>query len=172
MRGLASAALCALLCASSLASSLPRAARLPFAGPARRLAQAGGANGSGALLPLRGGVGGGAFTARLQLGVPGQDFDVLVDTGSVLTVVPCSDCGSACGPHEARHFPLSAFSRLTRLALRTTLSGPALAATTARSPAPPTPAPPPPAAASWEAARTSEPAAAAAPAAWAATCFR
>jgi hypothetical protein len=56
-----------------------------------------------ALLPLYGSVrDNGVFTVVITFGSPPQRFDVIVDTGSTLAYVPCSDCGAGCGKHEAR----------------------------------------------------------------------
>jgi hypothetical protein len=57
------------------------------------------------VLPLYGSVrDNGVFTLRMAVGTPpAGPFDVIVDTGSTLAYVPCSDCGAACGSnHEAR----------------------------------------------------------------------
>ena len=40
------------------------------------------------------------FYATLQLGTPPRAFAVIVDTGSTITYVPCSSCGTLCGPHH------------------------------------------------------------------------
>lgn len=42
------------------------------------------------------------FTVNVEFGTPPQLFDVIVDTGSTLAYVPCSNCGAGCGTHEAR----------------------------------------------------------------------
>ena len=41
------------------------------------------------------------FYATLQLGTPAKSFEVIVDTGSTITYVPCSQCGGQCGSHHA-----------------------------------------------------------------------
>ena len=41
----------------------------------------------------------GYFSANVCLGTPAQRFDVIIDTGSSLTAVPCADC-SHCGRHQ------------------------------------------------------------------------
>ena len=41
------------------------------------------------------------FYATLQLGTPAKSFEVIVDTGSTITYVPCSQCGDQCGSHHA-----------------------------------------------------------------------
>ena len=41
------------------------------------------------------------FYATLQLGTPPTPFEVIVDTGSTITYVPCSQCGEQCGSHHA-----------------------------------------------------------------------
>lgn len=41
------------------------------------------------------------FYATLYLGTPAKKFAVIVDTGSTMTYVPCSNCGSGCGPNHA-----------------------------------------------------------------------
>lgn len=45
------------------------------------------------------------FTVNINFGTPPQLFDVIVDTGSTLAYVPCSNCGAGCGSHEARRRP-------------------------------------------------------------------
>jgi hypothetical protein len=40
------------------------------------------------------------FYATLYLGTPAKKFAVIVDTGSTMTYVPCSTCGSGCGPNH------------------------------------------------------------------------
>ncbi|KAL4450641.1 hypothetical protein ABPG77_000997 [Micractinium sp. CCAP 211/92] len=53
-------------------------------------------------LPLHGAVKDyGYFYATLYLGTPAKKFAVIVDTGSTMTYVPCSNCGSGCGPNHA-----------------------------------------------------------------------
>ncbi len=41
------------------------------------------------------------FYAILQLGTPAKSFEVIVDTGSTITYVPCAQCGDQCGSHHA-----------------------------------------------------------------------
>ena len=41
----------------------------------------------------------GYFSANVCFGTPAQRFDVIIDTGSSLTAVPCADC-SHCGSHR------------------------------------------------------------------------
>ena len=41
----------------------------------------------------------GYFSANVCFGTPAQRFDVIIDTGSSLTAVPCADC-SHCGSHQ------------------------------------------------------------------------
>ncbi len=45
----------------------------------------------------------GYFYTRLRVGTPGQDFAVIVDTGSALLAVPCEGCKS-CGRHMSSPF--------------------------------------------------------------------
>ena len=45
----------------------------------------------------------GYFYTRLRVGTPGQDFTVIVDTGSALLAVPCEGCKS-CGRHMSEPF--------------------------------------------------------------------
>ena len=45
----------------------------------------------------------GYFYTRLRVGTPGQDFTVIVDTGSALLAVPCEGC-KTCGRHTSRPF--------------------------------------------------------------------
>lgn len=53
-------------------------------------------------MPLHGAVKDyGYFYATLYLGTPAKKFAVIVDTGSTMTYVPCSNCGSGCGPNHA-----------------------------------------------------------------------
>lgn len=111
--GLLLAWLCVLLGASSAASGPPalllplRRATLPARAAAAYQTQRRallGANAS-AQLELYGSVrDNGVFTLRMAVGTPpAGPFDVIVDTGSTLAYVPCSDCGAACGSnHEAR----------------------------------------------------------------------
>ena len=41
----------------------------------------------------------GYYYADVDLGTPPRRFQLIVDTGSTLTYVPCVDCGAACGAH-------------------------------------------------------------------------
>lgn len=53
-----------------------------------------------ATLPLHGSVKEhGYYYVDVSLGTPPKSFQVIVDTGSTLTYVPCADCGSDCGAH-------------------------------------------------------------------------
>ena len=53
-----------------------------------------------ATLPLHGSVKEhGYYYVDVSLGTPPKSFQVIVDTGSTLTYVPCVDCGSNCGAH-------------------------------------------------------------------------
>lgn len=55
-----------------------------------------------ATIPLHGAVRDyGYFYATLQLGTPAKSFEVIVDTGSTITYVPCAQCGDQCGSHHA-----------------------------------------------------------------------
>ncbi|XP_062099601.1 aspartic proteinase CDR1-like [Humulus lupulus] len=45
----------------------------------------------------------GYYTTRLQIGTPPQEFALIVDTGSTVTYVPCSDC-EHCGEHQDPRF--------------------------------------------------------------------
>ncbi|KAM5565802.1 aspartic proteinase 39 [Rosa sericea] len=45
----------------------------------------------------------GYYTTRLWIGTPPQMFALIVDTGSTVTYVPCSDC-EACGNHQDPRF--------------------------------------------------------------------
>ena len=79
-------------------SILPRSAVLENALAARRRR----------LQPMNGGLGGnteplGYFYTRLRVGTPGQDFTVIVDTGSSLLAVPCEGC-KTCGRHMSAPF--------------------------------------------------------------------
>ena len=47
------------------------------------------------------------YTTRLWIGTPPQKFALIVDTGSTVTYVPCSDC-EQCGRHQV-WFPLPLF---------------------------------------------------------------
>lgn len=47
----------------------------------------------------------GYYYASVYIGTPPKRFAVIVDTGSTITYVPCSSCGSKCGPnHEDAAF--------------------------------------------------------------------
>ena len=66
----------------------------------RALLQEGDDDSDFATLPLHGSVKEhGYYYVDLRLGTPPKQFQVIVDTGSTLTYVPCSDCGSQCGGH-------------------------------------------------------------------------
>lgn len=39
------------------------------------------------------------FYVTVKLGSPAHEYSLILDTGSTLTYVPCSDCGSHCGSH-------------------------------------------------------------------------
>jgi hypothetical protein len=39
------------------------------------------------------------FYVTVKLGSPAHEYSLILDTGSTLTYVPCSDCGSRCGTH-------------------------------------------------------------------------
>ncbi|KAF3446582.1 hypothetical protein FNV43_RR11762 [Rhamnella rubrinervis] len=45
----------------------------------------------------------GYYTTRLSIGTPPQEFALIVDTGSTVTYVPCSDC-EHCGKHQDPRF--------------------------------------------------------------------
>ncbi|WCJ31336.1 Eukaryotic aspartyl protease family protein [Euphorbia peplus] len=45
----------------------------------------------------------GYYTTRLWIGTPPQKFALIVDTGSTVTYVPCSNC-EQCGPHQDPKF--------------------------------------------------------------------
>jgi len=62
------------------------------------------------LLPLGGSIHGqGYYYATLHLGTPPRPFQVIIDTGSTMTYVPCSTC-SHCGKHADPYFDLSSSS--------------------------------------------------------------
>eukprot|EP00878_Enallax_costatus_P016920 GHUV01017762.1.p1 GENE.GHUV01017762.1~~GHUV01017762.1.p1 ORF type:complete len:346 (+),score=38.40 GHUV01017762.1:399-1436(+) len=65
----------------------------PLSRPGRRLVAAAGK------LDVDGSVRVGYFYAVLPLGTPPKLFDVIVDTGSTVTYVPCNDC-EHCGTHN------------------------------------------------------------------------
>lgn len=53
----------------------------------------------------------GYFTATVWLGTPPRRFELIVDTGSTITYIPCVDCGDRCGPnHENMWFDPAASS--------------------------------------------------------------
>lgn len=53
----------------------------------------------------------GYFTATVWFGTPPRRFELIVDTGSTITYIPCVDCGDRCGPnHENMWFDPSASS--------------------------------------------------------------
>ena len=117
-RGAAAAALGALGALAALgagaAGAAAGAAAAPLKVPLRGV-------GGGALLPpaegraagralraggaLQGGLSGGTvgegyFAARVRLGTPSSEFDLVVDTGSAITYAPCGSCGPRCGAHR------------------------------------------------------------------------
>mmetsp|Transcript_31796 Transcript_31796/g.38438 ORF Transcript_31796/g.38438 Transcript_31796/m.38438 type:complete len:477 (-) Transcript_31796:588-2018(-) len=59
---------------------------------------------SAALKIHGGGLSTGYFYAKVKLGSPSQDFEVILDTGSGLLYVPCSGCGKRCGKHQDSYF--------------------------------------------------------------------
>lgn len=46
----------------------------------------------------------GYFSAEVTVGTPPQRFSLIVDTGSSITAVPCSECGTRCGEHANPRF--------------------------------------------------------------------
>jgi len=54
-------------------------------------------------LPVGGSVHDGYFYAELKLGTPPRPFNVIIDTGSTMTYVPCSMC-QQCGPNHQDPF--------------------------------------------------------------------
>mmetsp|Transcript_22652 Transcript_22652/g.62543 ORF Transcript_22652/g.62543 Transcript_22652/m.62543 type:complete len:640 (-) Transcript_22652:415-2334(-) len=57
------------------------------------------------VLPVDGSVNEvGYYYATVTFGTPARHFDLIIDTGSTITYVPCSDCGSKCGKHEDAAF--------------------------------------------------------------------
>ena len=54
----------------------------------------------------------GYFSANVCLGTPAQRFDVIIDTGSSLTAVPCADC-SHCGRHQHPTYVSARYDSLT-----------------------------------------------------------
>ena len=73
-------------------------APLPLEGRATRRALWGGEALEGGL--SGGTVGEGYFAARVRLGTPPVEFDLVVDTGSSITYAPCGSCGPRCGSHR------------------------------------------------------------------------
>ena len=58
----------------------------------------------------------GYFYSSLYLGTPPKKFSVIVDTGSTMTYVPCSMCGTRCGPnHQDSSFDPGASSTAVRI---------------------------------------------------------
>ncbi|GBF92869.1 eukaryotic aspartyl protease [Raphidocelis subcapitata] len=68
----------------------------------------------------------GYFTARLHVGTPPQAFDLIADTGSTLTYIPCAGC-ARCGAHTSPPFDPAA----SRSARNLTCGEPACAASAA-----------------------------------------
>ena len=66
-------------------------------------------------MPLHGSVKEhGYYYVDVSLGTPPKEFQVIVDTGSTLTYVPCVGCGTACGVHTgAPHFSAEESSTCT-----------------------------------------------------------
>ena len=44
------------------------------------------------------------YYVEAGIGSPEVSFQLIVDTGSTLTYVPCADCGASCGKHDG-HAP-------------------------------------------------------------------
>lgn len=57
---------------------------------------------------------GGALTTTFALG-GNQHFDLIVDTGSRNTYLPCKDCGTSCGAHTHGEYDYSASSAFERV---------------------------------------------------------
>ena len=57
----------------------------------------------------------GYYTAELRIGTPPQSFNVIVDTGSSVTAVPCTGC-SRCGKHANARFDPSLSLSFARVA--------------------------------------------------------
>ena len=66
-------------------------------------------------MPLHGSVKEhGYYYVDVSLGTPPKEFQVIVDTGSTLTYVPCVGCGTACGVHTGSpHFSAEESSTCT-----------------------------------------------------------
>ncbi|KAI8471379.1 MAG: aspartic peptidase domain-containing protein [Monoraphidium minutum] len=64
---------------------------------------------------IKGSVHDGYFTAPLMIGTPPQSFDLIVDTGSTMTYVPCGGC-ERCGAHTSPPYAPDASSTSTRIA--------------------------------------------------------
>ncbi|KAK3266280.1 hypothetical protein CYMTET_25086 [Cymbomonas tetramitiformis] len=52
----------------------------------------------------------GYFYATILLGTPAHPYDLILDTGSTVTYIPCSDCGSSCGTHTDPYYDADASS--------------------------------------------------------------
>ena len=84
----------------ALARSKDRARRRVLLGEAEENATPDDPASAYATHPLHGSVREhGYYYADVALGVPPRTFQVIVDTGSTLTYVPCASCGAACGRH-------------------------------------------------------------------------
>jgi len=72
-------------------------------------------------LPIRGSVREvGYFYVTLGLGTPSRNFSLIIDTGSTITYVPCSDC-KHCGNHEDAAFDVASSSTVVQLGCSTPL---------------------------------------------------
>ena len=84
----------------ALARSKDRARRRVLLGEAEENATPDDPASAYATHPLHGSVREhGYYYADVALGVPPRTFQLIVDTGSTLTYVPCASCGAACGRH-------------------------------------------------------------------------
>jgi hypothetical protein len=86
---------------------LLRAAQADQAAPATSSNATTPSSSSSHTLRVSGSVIGGYFSTTIALGTPPREFDVIVDTGSTMTYVPCAGCSSSgeCGAHTQRQGP-------------------------------------------------------------------